>query len=90
MKQIEKGYYIKKSSRKNKKYDIFEMYEPNKYRYLLSFGDNRYQQFKDRTPLKLYSNLDHKDQTRRRLYFSRHKESKNKLTARYWSNKYLW
>jgi hypothetical protein len=32
----------------------------------------RYQQYKDRTPLKLYSNLDHNDPKRRELYYKRH------------------
>ena len=34
----------------------------------IHFGDSRYEQFRDSTPLKLYSYLDHKDKERRRNY----------------------
>lgn len=90
MKQIEKGFYIQKSTRKNKKYDIYTKDALGKYKYLLSFGDKRYEHFKDSTPLKIYSHLNHLDQNRRRLYYSRHKETKDKLSAKYWANNYLW
>jgi hypothetical protein len=87
--QIERGFYIKKSSRKNKKYDIYTQDE-NKYKYLLSFGDNRYEQYKDSTPLKEYSNLNHSDEKRRANYYKRHGFTVDRKTAKYWSNKYLW
>lgn len=85
MKQIEPGYFIQKSTRKNKKYDI---YKNNKY--LLSFGDSRYEHYKDSTPLKAWSSLDHNDKERRRLYFARHGHTTNRNTAKYFSNKFLW
>jgi len=78
-------YEIKVSSRKNKKYDVYK-----KGFYLLSFGDSRYQQYKDKTPLKHYSHLDHKDKERKRLYYARHGRTTDKNSAKYWSNKYLW
>jgi len=87
--EIEKGYYIQKSTRKNKKYDIYIKHN-DKYKYVVSFGDSRYSQFFDSTPLKLYSKLNHNDKERRRLYYLRHGLENNKLSARYWSNKYLW
>lgn len=37
------------------------------------FGDTRFQQYKDTTPLRLYSHLDHNDKERRRRYLARHK-----------------
>ena len=56
---------IKQSTRKNKKYMV--KYN-NKW---IHFGDTRYEQFMDKTPLKLYSNMDHKDDTRRFNYINR-------------------
>ena len=44
---------FKKSNKKFKKYKAIL---PNGEE--VHFGDTRYQQYKDRTPLKLYSNLD--------------------------------
>jgi hypothetical protein len=51
---------------------------PHKYMVTLSdgshvsFGNREYQQYRDKTPLKLYSNLDHNDKKRRRNYRKRH------------------
>jgi hypothetical protein len=87
--EIEKGYYVKKSTRKNKKYDIY-IIDDGKYKYLLSFGQLGYKQFKDSTPLKLYSKYDHGNELRRFNYFRRHGKTSNKKSAKYWSNKYLW
>lgn len=39
---------------------------------VVQFGDTRYQHFRDRTPLRLYSHLDHGDAERRRRYRLRH------------------
>ena len=82
---IEKDYEIQVSRRKYKKYDIY-----HKGKYLLSFGDNRYEQFEDKTPLQYYKNLNHLDEDRRNRYYSRHGFSNDKSSAKYWSNKYLW
>ena len=54
------------------------------------FGDKRYEQFKDSTPLKLYSNMDHHDAKRRELYYKRHGKDYPKYSAYYFSKKYLW
>ncbi len=84
---------IQKSTRKNKKYMIKVN---NKH---VHFGDSRYQQYKDQTPLKLYSHLDHKDNVRRELYYNRHSGTETKKealkktpknTAKYFSHKFLW
>lgn len=87
--EIEKNFYIARSRVKNKKYSIF-IKEDGKYKYLLSFGDKRYQHYKDTTPERLYKNLDHNDPERRRLYYARHGKTNNKYSAKYWSNNYLW
>ena len=90
-------YKIFKSSAKNKKYSVYVMKDGKKT--LIHFGDTRYQHFKDSTPLKIYSNLDHNDKERRESYLKRAKGIKNKEgnitwndknTANYYSVKFLW
>jgi hypothetical protein len=70
----------------------------------IHFGDNRYEQYKDSTPLKLYSHLNHGDKVRRRNYFIRHskvptkkeaiekelRKSNGKINAKILSHMYLW
>lgn len=73
---------IKISNRKNKKY----MALVNGVWY--HFGDKNYQQYKDVTPLRVYSNLDHLDKDRRRLYHIRHKN--NVGIPSQLAKRYLW
>lgn len=75
---------IRKSNKKNKKYMV------NVDGKWIHFGDKRYSQYKDQTPLKLYSKLDHLDEIRRLKYFIRHGYTNNKMSPKYWSNNYLW
>jgi len=65
----------------------------------IQFGDKRYQHYKDQTPLKLYSYLDHNDLERRRRYRARHSKIilkdgtpayKKKYTPAWFSYYYLW
>jgi len=77
------GFLFKKSKRKNKKYDIYK-----NNRYVVSFGDNRYQQYKDK--IGLYKSLDHLDKKRRDNYYARHGKESRLGTAKYFSHKYLW
>jgi hypothetical protein len=77
------NYEFKKSSKKNKKYDVFK----NK-KFIVSFGDKRYQQYNDK--IGLFKNLNHNDEKRKNNYYSRFgKDAKNE-TAKYFSHKYLW
>lgn len=89
---------IIKSPLKNKKYRA--IIGDNK----IDFGDNRFQHYKDSTPLKLWTHLDHNNKERRRKYFLRHSgvddkknaikkefiKSGNKITAKILSHFYLW
>lgn len=75
---------IRKSTRKFKKYMVLHN---GKW---IHFGDTRYQHFKDRTPLKMYSHLDHNDPARKRRYYQRHGTTRDKSSAKYWANLYLW
>ena len=63
------GILFKKSDKKCKEYTSIL---PNGSE--IHFGDIRYQQYKDKTPLKLYSYLDHNTPKRRELYYKRHLE----------------
>jgi hypothetical protein len=74
-----------KSPVKNKKY---RAYLPNGSH--VDFGDLRYQHYKDSTPLKLYSNMDHLDKDRRIRYYLRHKKNYPKYSADWFSKNYLW
>lgn len=79
------GFIFKAPSRrKNKKYDVFTL--DNKY--IVSFGDRRYQQFKDR--ISYYKSLDHGDMRRKAFYYDRHGYYAKPLSARYFSHNYLW
>ena len=70
----------------------------------INFGDRRYQQYKDRTPLKLYASKNHFTRRRMRNYFNRHsgtkirsvaiekekKKSNGYYNAKILSHEYLW
>ncbi len=70
----------------------------------LHFGASDYEQFKDRTPLKLYAHKNHNTRKRMQNYFSRHsgtkkrgeaialekKRSKGYYTPKILSHLYLW
>tara|TARA_A100001015_G_C14354152_1_gene467902 strand:- start:197 stop:502 length:306 start_codon:yes stop_codon:yes gene_type:complete len=87
-----------------KKYTAIVMNKQTKKTRKIHFGDRRYQQYKDRTPLKLYKHKNHNTRKRMRNYFSRHsgtpnrekaikKEIKNGngyYTAKILSHVYLW
>lgn len=78
---------IEKSPTKFKKYRADVLLDGVKYTGI-DFGDTRYEHFKDSTPLKLYSHLDHNDIYRLHNYYLRHE--KNNGVASILSKKYLW
>lgn len=72
------------SEHKYKKYDVYL-----ESAYMLSFGDNRYEQYHDK--LGFYQKKDHLDPKRRLLYNIRHsKGGKSPYYAGWWSKKFLW
>ena len=73
----------------NKKYKV-EKWEKGKKIKTIQFGDKRYQQFKDKTPLKLYSNKDHNDSIRKKSYHARHNLNYEAFSPGAFSKKYLW
>jgi hypothetical protein len=77
---------FEKSNRKNKKYKA--IFNDGK---IIHFGDVRYQHYKDRTPLKLYTHLNHLDKKRRKNFLNRmSRPNMDTQSARYLSIKYLW
>ena len=83
---------FEKSKTKNKKYDAILQNKENKKLMRVPFGDNRYEHFKDKTPLKLYSHLNHLDKKRQKNYIARHSVyiKENYFSPGYFSMKYLW
>jgi hypothetical protein len=87
-----------------KKYTAYIKNNKTKKQRKLHFGDRRYQQYKDRTKLKLYKNKNHNTLKRMRNYYSRHSGTKNRkiaidreikksnglYTPKILSHKYLW
>lgn len=73
------------SPTKNKKYRVIL----NTGR-IVDFGDKRHAQYRDSTPLKAYSHLNHNDKERRDRYYARHKIDYPKYSADWLSKTYLW
>lgn len=64
-----------------KKYTAFIKNKKTKKIKKLNFGDRRYQQYKDRTNLKLYKHKDHSTRKRMQNYYSRHSGTKSRKKA---------
>jgi hypothetical protein len=87
-----------------KKYTAIVQNKVSKKTRKIHFGDRRYAQYKDRTPLKLYRSKNHGTRKRMQRYFSRHsgtkhrgkaiakevRESRGYYTPKILSHKYLW
>jgi hypothetical protein len=73
------------SKKKHKKYDVYK-----NDKYILSFGDLRYEHYHDK--IGYYKNLNHGDKQRRSNYRKRHKNDhiNDPDRAGYWSYWYLW
>jgi hypothetical protein len=57
----------------------------------MPFGDQRYQQYRDQTPLGLFTHLNHGDVVRRRNYRARHAGDRlGEWSPGYLSWTYLW
>ena len=73
---------------KNKKYSVYVKADNKSGKKLISFGDRRFKQFKDK--LGFYKDLDHNDPKRKKAYYDRHGKATSKDTAKWWSHKILW
>jgi hypothetical protein len=85
---------IQISSMKNKKYDAFIVNKHTGQLIKIGFGSRipLMQHYRDSTPLKYYSFLDHNDEDRKRKYVQRFKNKfdPNEYSATYFSTVYLW
>ena len=82
-------YIFSKSNRKNKKYKVVVKFK-SKPDETYHFGQLGYAQYRDSTPLKLYSSKDHLDKKRQKSYFARFGKDAKRYSAKYFSHKYLW
>ena len=64
-----------------KKYTAYVKNKETKEIRKINFGQKNYQQYKDRTPLKLYSKDDHNTLKRMQNYYMRHSGTKNRKEA---------
>ena len=75
----------------NKKYKVVITPSPTGgAKKTIQFGDKRYGQYKDKTPLKLYKSKDTLDKKRRKAYYNRHPKNYPRYSADWLSKKYLW
>ena len=87
-----------------KKYTAIIQNKKTKKLRKIHFGDRRYEQYKDKTSLKLYKSKDHNTTKRKQNYYSRHsgtkkrksgikkemKKNRGYYTAKLLSHIYLW
>jgi hypothetical protein len=64
-----------------KKYTAFIRNKKTRKIRKIHFGDRRYQQYKDRTTLKLYAKNNHNTRKRMQNYFNRHSGTRNRSKA---------
>jgi hypothetical protein len=78
------GYVFKVPKRNSKKkYDVYK--DGN---YLVSFGSNTNQQYKDK--IGHYKNLDHLDKDKRKRFYSRFGNNPKYESALWFAKNYLW
>lgn len=72
---------FEKSNIAGKKYVAYVKHKKTQKVRKIHFGASDYQQYKDRTPLKLYANKNHGTRKRMQNYFNRHSGTKNRKEA---------
>ena len=91
----DKKYYklvgFEKSERKNKMYNAILKSNIGSY-HRVPFGDESFENFRDKTGLNLYPQLIHNDEERRRNYRKRHRVyiKEGFYSPGYFSFNYLW
>lgn len=71
-KMKEKIIKFEKSNNPNKKYTAYIKVLETGKNHTIHFGASAYEQYKDRTPLKLYASKNHSNKKRQMNYYSRH------------------
>jgi len=72
---------FEKSNKQDKKYMVLVEDRNTKKQRTIHFGGLGYPQYKDRTPLKLYKNLNHYTRKRMKNYLKRHSGTSNRKEA---------
>jgi hypothetical protein len=78
------------SGSKSKKYDAILQHKATGRYKRVPFGDSRFEQYRDKTGLGVYSSFDHRDKKRRELYYSRHGKEAPKFSSKWFSHHFLW
>ena len=83
---------FERATAKNKKYTAVLRHKKSGATRGMSFGDKRYEQYKDSTGVGVYSHMDHNDSHRRALYRQRHQNDMRRghFSPGYFSLVYLW
>ena len=93
---------IERSRARHKKYTAIVRSKTTGRTRRVNFGDSRYAQYMDRTPLRAFTAKDHRNVARRRNYFRRHsgvasksqalrrERASGKYTPKLLSHMYLW
>lgn len=82
---------FRKSNRKHKKYDAILKHRHTGRQRTVSFGDVRYEHFKDSTGIGAWSHKDHGDAKRRKSYRQRHSATaRSKYSSSWFAYHYLW
>lgn len=83
---------FQKSTKQFKKYDALLKNKETGRIVKVGFGDNRYENYADKTGLNAYPNLLHRDKERRRLYRMRHQKDlkPGMYSPGYFAWHYLW
>ena len=82
--------WSKGTSKKKYRVELWSHGKNSKKLKTIQFGAVGYGQYKDTTPLKLYSDDDTLDKKKRTSYFARHKKNYPRYSADWLSKKYLW
>jgi hypothetical protein len=78
------GYVFKVPKRNSKK--KYDVYKDGKF--LVSFGSNTNQQYKDK--IGFYKNLDHLDKDKRKRFYDRFGTTPKAESALWFSSRFLW
>lgn len=83
--------HFRKSHTKGKMYDAILINKKTGRHKTIPFGDNKMENFTDKTGLSLYPHLVHGDRKRRKNFRSRHrKNASHKFSSAWFSFYFLW
>ena len=78
------GFVFERSKNPLKKYTVYD----KNGKKITDFGARGYQHYYDR--IGVYSSLNHLDEERKRRYYARHGKRAKRLSAKWFSHRFLW